>query len=670
MMRTRWLVGLVLFTAPGSLLAQMTPPSVRSAKPLGIAPGKVSDLEIQGENLEGASAVLFDDLDAKVESIEATKDRIKLKVRVGERVATGLREFRVVTPKGLSNPGRIVVTRPLPIVASVSARGFRSAQKVTPPCTVEGVLSNGDEVHVYSVEMIEGQTLVAESFAARGGSGLDALVTIFSSEGRELASDDDLFGRDAACSLTVPTTGRYFVQIQDADGRLRDGNIESKITREYLLTIGEVPLVVSAYPPGARRGGIARFELSGVNLPNGRSLGVDLPDDAPLGDRLLRVEAPRGTANSPVIRVGQGPEFVEIDPEPADDPLRPTPVTIPGSINGRFSQIDEGDIDYYHLVPAPGRSGDYAITVYAARVGSPADPIVALVDPRGTSQGEDDDKLGRDARLERYIGDEGLTIAVREAFGRGGRRYSYRVEVEPVHRRRITATADLGGRTIPRNGSISLPITLERQEDDGPATILAGELPEGVTATPTTIPANGKSGVLVLSATKDAPLGPFAFRLVVRDTKGAGEVAYRERGERRGRPPINADPNPGSIPVEIPRLCVSEPSPLGVAIVPDEIALQPGEAIDVKVTIDRRTDAAKGPVKMRVVVGEGGLDGFDKVEEVTVPPERSDHVFRLKSAPGAASRRFVLTVKAWMASGSDRNSVESRPSVLSLIGPN
>ena len=649
--------------------AQMAPPSVRSTKPLGLVPGKVADLEILGDNLDGASSVLFDDLDATVESIVPAKDRIKLKVRIGERSAPGLREFRVVTTKGLSNAGRVIVTRPLPLVASVgSNHGFRSAQKVEVPCTVEGVLTNGDEVHVYSVEMTEGHTLVAEAFAARGGSGLDALVTIFSPEGREIAADDDLFGRDAACWFTAPASGCYFVQIQDADGRNRDGNIEGKITREYLLTIGEVPLVVSVYPPGARRGGLARFDLLGVNLPEGRALRVEFPEDAALGDRPLRIEAPRGVANAPVIRLGNGPEVVEPDPEPADDPLRPMPVTVPGAINGKFSAIDDGDIDYYRLIPAPGHEGDYAITVYSARVGSPADPIVAAVDARGASQAEDDDKLGRDARIERRIDAEGLTIAVREAFGRGGPRFIYRVEVEPVHRRRIVATADLGARTIPRSGSMALPITLDRQEDDGPATILAGEMPPGVTATPITIPAKAKAGVLVLTASADAPIGLFPFRLVVRDTKGTGEVAYRERGEKRGKADPNANKDGGGVAVDRPRLSVADPATLGVAIGPEEIAVKPGETAEMRIVIDRRSDGAKGPIKLRLIVGEGGLDGFDKVDEATVPAEKSEHVFRLKAGAGAKPRRVVLTVKAWLASGSDLQAVDARPSILNVLG--
>ena len=318
------------------------------------------------------------------------------------------------------------------------------------------------------------------------------------------------------------------MQVQDANGRNPDGAAEGRTTRDYLLSIGDVPLVVSAYPPGARRGQVTSLDLLGVNLPDGHTFQATFPAADPPGDSLLRVEAPKGVANSLVVRLSDGPELVEPDPEGGDDPLRPMHAVVPGAINGRFSALDGGDLDYYRLIPAPGMEGDYAITVYAAKIGSPADPVVAIVDPRGTSQAEDDDKLGRDARIERRIDADGITIAVREAFGRGGPRYVYRIEVEPVVRSKITATIDLGGRTIPRGGSIALPITLDRQGDDGPATMLAGDLPPGVTAAPMTIAAKGKSGFLVLSAADDAPLGVFPIRLVARDTKRPVEMVYRE----------------------------------------------------------------------------------------------------------------------------------------------
>ncbi len=664
---------LLIFVLLGtSSLAQMAVPSIRGTKPRIVAAGPSSTVEIHGENLEGASAILFDDPDIKMEALEATKDRIKAKLLLPKGIAPGVRSFRVVTPRGLSNPGRLIVGRSIPtIVEAGQNHGFRSAQVVVAPVTVEGELQNGDEVDVFAVDMKAGQTLVAEAFAARAGSGIDALVTIFSAEGRELASDDDLFGRDAAVWATLPESGRYYVQIQDANGRNRDAATEGRTRREYGLTLGEVPLVISAYPAGGKRGETTWINLLGVNLPEGLDFPFRPPASARLGDTLLRIASSKGEGNSLNVRVSDGPEFVEPNPEPADDPLRPMPVTVPGAINGRFAAIDDGDLDFYRLQPAPGQEGDYAISVYAARIGSAADPVVAIVDPRGVSQAEDDDKLGRDARIERRIDAEGLVIAVRDAFQRGGPRFIYRIEVEPILRRRITVTADLGGRTVPRNGSIAVPITLERQEDDGPATILAGEVPMGVSAAPTTIPAKAKSGILVFSASATAPLGAFPLRLVVRDVRGGAEIRYREHGRRLGPPKPGPDGKPeaaeGPVEMEYPQLAIAEPASLGLTIEPDEISVAPGEQAEFRVKIDRRGNDAKKPLKLRLVVGDGALDGFEKVEDATVTTEKSEHVFRLKAKPGIASRRAMITVKGWFEGGNEVQGVETGAAALNVL---
>ena len=94
-------------------------------------------------------------------------------------------------------------------------------------------------------------------------------MTIFSPEGRELAANDDLFGRDAAAWATAPSTGRYLVAIQDADGRHRDGGIEQKLMRPYRLEIGRLTVVSGVFPAGARRGRGVSLRLQGANLPEG-----------------------------------------------------------------------------------------------------------------------------------------------------------------------------------------------------------------------------------------------------------------------------------------------------------------------------------------------------------------------------------------------------------------
>jgi len=644
-------IGLVVVILLGTTNArgQLSAPSIVSVKPLAVAAGESSTIEIRGSNLDGVNTLILPS-GITAEVIEVAGDHVKARVSVPREVAPGPASVRVLSPRGLSNAKTLIVGRPIPVVAEVEPNnGFRQPQLVKAPGAVDAVVNNGSDVDVYALDMKAGQTLVAEVVAQRAGSGLDALVTIFSPEGREMASDDDLFGRDAAAWALIPTTGRYLVQVMDANGRNPDGAKEAATTREYVLNLGEIPLVVSAYPPGGRLGEQTRMTLLGVNLPEGLDFRFEPPANSPLGDTPLRVEAPRGVGNAINVRVGSDPELTEADAEPADDPLRPPTVMIPGAINGRFAALDDGDVDYYRLVPQA--EGDYAITVYAAKIGSAADPVVAIVDPRGVSQAEDDDKLGRDARIERKIGPEGLTIAVRDAFGRGGPRFVYRVEVQPVSPRRVVVTADLGSVSVPKQGSIALPLAVQRINDDGPVTVLGGVLPEGVSIAPVTIPAKAKGGVLVVSASENARAGLFPLRLVVRDTIGGAEVVYGDFGSMD------------------PQLAVAEPTALSVAIEHDEYAVDREGEIEIKVTIDRRGDPAKKPVKVSLSAGDGGLDGFEKVDDATVPADKSEHVFKLKARKDAPAHRVAFTVLGQIEGQPASARIAARPASITIREP-
>ena len=291
----------------------------------------------------------------------------------------------------------------------------------------------------------------------------------------------------------------------------------------------------------------------------------------------LRVTAPKGEANALNVRVGDGPEYVELDPEPADDPLRPTPVVVPGAINGRFASMDDGDIDFYRLMPAPGARG--TTRSRSTRRGSARRPIPCSPWSihAGNSQAEDDDKLGRGCadRAE----DRGRRAGHRRPRGVPTGRPAVRLS----DRGRSRSAPQDHGRRRPR-GPHRAPKWIDRgadhagtEDDDGPVTILAGDLPPGVSAVPVTIPAKGRAAFLVLSASSDAPLGPFPFRLAVRDVRGSAEVSYRERGRRRGPPKRGPDgkpePDNGSVEVRRPVLAIAEPTALGLSIDPADITI-------------------------------------------------------------------------------------------------
>lgn len=651
--RVAWLAALTA-APPATAPAQLTPPTLRGWRPIGAAPGERLALEVRGAELERASAIRFDDPRVAVEGLEASKDAIRAAVTLPDDLPPGPLAFRVVTPRGLSEPGRMVVGVGWPRVEEVEPnQGFRSPQVVAAPAAIDGEIQDGDDVDLFAVDLEAGRTLVAEVVADRAGSGLDPLLTIFGPDGRELASEDDVFGRDAACWAVAPARGRYLVQLQDANGRNRNGNVESATRRPYRLLVGELPLAVSAFPAGARRGEATRLALLGANLPDGGGATWAVPADATLGDARL----PFAGAGSLAVRVGDRPEYVEPEAEPAADPFRAPTVTVPAAINGRLRAEPGGDVDYYRLRVAPGDEGDYVLSALAARIGSPADPSLSVVDPRGESQAAGEEGPGRDARLVRRIDAEGIVIALRDAFGRGGPRFVYRIEVEPA-RPVVAATVDVGSRTLPRGGSLALAVTLDRLGDDGPVTLLAGPLPEGVSAAPVTIPARGRGGVLVLSARDDAPLGPWTLRLVARDAAAPVEFATRERWSAPGGP-REAVAESGE-----PLLAVAEPATLGVAIEPREVAVPPGGEATITVRLDRRGESADKGLKVRLLAGDGARDGLQAANEQAVGADAAEAAFTIRARPGAAPRRLVLSARAWLDGGPEFLGVDAPAAML------
>jgi hypothetical protein len=657
-----------------SALAQLSPPMVKISKPIGAAPGDSVSLEVRGSDFRDGALLQFEDSRVRVDGIELGKAdgnglrTLKCRMAVPAEAGPGPLRFRVIGGGGVSNPGSLLVGRSIPTIAEVEPNDrLRKPQVVANPSAIEGMITPGDDVDVYAVAMRAGETLVAEAIAARAGSRLDAFVTILSPDGRELAANDDLFGRDAAAWATVPSTGLYLVAIQDANGRHRDGGIEQKMTRPYRLEVGRLTLVSAAFPAGARRGKGTDLRLRGTNLPGSGSARFDPAADSPLGDRPFAVQGPFGPSNALNLRVGDADELTETEPngKAAEAPV----VVVPVAINGTFASPDGegGDLDVYRIKAPPGLEGDYSITAFAARVGSPADPVLASLDAKGDPQGEDDDLLGRDARIERRVDSkDGLLIAVRDYYGRGGERFTYRIEVEPVARG-VTVAADLGHRTVPRSGVRVVPVTVERKGFDGQLTILAEGLPDGVASLPITLETGESQGFLAFSAGPEAPIGSFSPRLSARDV--AASFRFRERG------PLDEVPREGdqqkgpretTIDADGPVLAVADPASIGLTGPPGPIAIGKGGQAEVTFAIERRPDAISRRVKVRLAAPGKALEGFEPIKEIDLAADASSVTFALKPRPGMKPVKIQCLAHAWVEGMPELLGVDSSPVILGV----
>ncbi len=94
--------------------------------------------------------------------------------------------------------------------------GFHDAQPIEPGQVIEGLIDPARNVDVFRLELTAGRRLVAEVLAARYGSALDPLLSLYDSRGRLLASNDDSVGTDPRLEFTIGQSGAYFLVLLDA----------------------------------------------------------------------------------------------------------------------------------------------------------------------------------------------------------------------------------------------------------------------------------------------------------------------------------------------------------------------------------------------------------------------------------------------------------------------
>lgn len=230
------------------------------------------------------------------------------------------------------------------------------AQQIAPAIVVNGRISRPGDVDSFRFEAAAGEQIVAEVYARRLGSPLDALLRLTDATGRLLAWNDDHEDRsmglmthhaDSYLSFGIEQAGSYALHLSDVQGhggdeygyRLRIGpgrpDFALRMTPASLSVIagrsaaftvhalrrdgfdGEIEVVLSDPPPG--------FSLTGMLIPAGQ--------DAVR----MTLSAPRQPAEQPVTLQLEGRARI-------GDAVVSRPVVPAQEMMQAFA--------YYHLVPA------------------------------------------------------------------------------------------------------------------------------------------------------------------------------------------------------------------------------------------------------------------------------------------------------------------------------
>jgi hypothetical protein len=215
--------------------AEKASPRVIMAVPLGLAAGTTEKIILRGLMLDKASEVHLQSSPAggkiavkllskgtvavpnKFKAETAGDTQVELEVTAAPDVAAGEAMIVVSTPSGPIPPHPLLIAAKGTLVADKKAGSFRDAQPLAVGQCVAGTVAYDRQVHVFRIDAKAGQTIDAEVLAARNGSLLDSLLTLYDADRHVIAANDDSGGTtDSHLKRTIPAAGPYYLSLIDA----------------------------------------------------------------------------------------------------------------------------------------------------------------------------------------------------------------------------------------------------------------------------------------------------------------------------------------------------------------------------------------------------------------------------------------------------------------------
>jgi hypothetical protein len=206
-------------------------PAVLIAVPLAATPGQTVKLTLRGHRLDqskevklsegvGAAKILNKGKSEPPDKLPPEKfgdTHVEIELKLGDKLP-GKVKLTVVTGAGETKPYALLVERELTITPEKEGNdGFREAQPVKLPCVVDGKIERQRDVDVFRLEGKAGQKVVAKVFAARHGSALDGMLTLYTAQGNQVAAgDDQKDSLDPRLATVLPADGVYYLALIDA----------------------------------------------------------------------------------------------------------------------------------------------------------------------------------------------------------------------------------------------------------------------------------------------------------------------------------------------------------------------------------------------------------------------------------------------------------------------
>jgi hypothetical protein len=562
-------------------------------------------------------------------------------VVIAAEAPLGIRRWRVMTSQGATATQKFIVGE-LPEVIEEEIDGDPIPVAVQLPITINGRIFPREDVDVWVFKAKKGRGYTCEVMAARLGSPLDSHLELRGPDGLLVADNTDTLGNDSRISFVAAKTGEYQVRIHD----VQFAGLQQYV---YRLTITDQPFATAVFPLGGQRGTTLKLSLLGQNLP-ADGISVTVAADAA---ELLSVQPRIGkqVLNTIYLETGDSPEVVEQDS--ADETVHTAPIVF----NGRIGTAGERD-SWWLQATAEEKIN---IDLRAARLGSPLDSIVTLLDAEGKQLAESDDLSGgqTDSQLTFTAPADGkYQLVVRDRFShRGGENYAYRLlatpATEPKVGFRLTLPADT--LTINRGSEAKVKIVIQRTGGfAGEVTLAVAGLPEGIELSGNTIAGNKNDTELVLKVPEDA-------KVVLAPLTITGSAMVEEQ-ELKAQANLAAE-TPDDLDRDVLLLSVAIPTPYKiVGIFQTQYAPRGGTFLR---TYSIERNGYEGPVT--ISLGDRQARHLQGVTgpTIVVPKGATEFTYPIKLAPWMEVGRTSRTVVMGVAMSPDGHGTEHKVSYTS-----
>jgi hypothetical protein len=122
-----------------------------------------------------------------------------------------------------TNPATVIISSLPQVVEQEPNDTPEQATRVTIPCGINGRIGAKRDLDHFVFQATKGKAIRFEVKARRFGtalnSSLDSLLEVMTPKGMVLASNDDLFGKDAGLAFTPPADGDYVLCLRDLNSK-------------------------------------------------------------------------------------------------------------------------------------------------------------------------------------------------------------------------------------------------------------------------------------------------------------------------------------------------------------------------------------------------------------------------------------------------------------------